>query len=236
MNKPEQLTVLAFGAPMPATLRVRALQVFASAVTDNYGSNEVGSVCRIDSDGIGTVLPGVQVEVVDDNDQILVDQPGYVRVKSDGVVAGYTDDPDTTARMFKNGWFYPGDIGVMRDSQTLKLIGRADDLINTGGVKIHPATLEDQLRPFIVAKDFCITALVDAEKYTQVWIALVLDPPTTLQDIVTMASKRIPPLMGKVGFINVAQIPRTPTGKAQRHKLNALILKSQKTNRPARSH
>jgi acyl-coenzyme A synthetase/AMP-(fatty) acid ligase len=118
----------------------------------------------------------------------------------------------------------------MRDSQTLELIGRADDLINIGGVKIHPATLEDQLRPSITARDFCITALVDAEKYTQVCIALVLDPPTTLQDIMNRVRDRIPPLMGEVGFISVDQIPRTPTGKAQRNKLNTLILKARRTN------
>ena len=77
--KPESLTVLAFGAPMPATLRARALQVFATVVSDNYGSNEAGSICAIDRDGVGTVLPGVLVEVVDDDDQILTDQPGQKR-------------------------------------------------------------------------------------------------------------------------------------------------------------
>ena len=37
------------------------------------------------------------------------------------------------ARMFRDGWFYPGDIGLMLGPRSLKLLGRADDLINIGG-------------------------------------------------------------------------------------------------------
>ena len=227
--KPKLLTVSTFGAAVPSRLRARALQDLAADLIESYGTNEVGTICTIGRDRNGIVLPGVKVEVVDEHDQPLIDQPGHIRVKSDGCIAGYDSDIDSTARMFRNGWFYPGDIGVMVDARTLKFLGRADDLLNIGGSTIDPVELEDSLRDIASLKDLCITSITDDSGNDRTWVALVLDTPEKLQDIVKIAAPKLPRTLGKTTFISVKHIPRTPNGKIKRDKVKALISESLKT-------
>ena len=161
--KPPNLTLLMIGAPVPKALRKRALDRLAVNLVDGYGTNETGPICTMNADGTGTVLPGVRVEVVDDQDRPVMGQPGRVRIKSDGCIDGYLDDPETTARMFRDGWFYPGDRGVMEDADTLKLIGRADDILNIRGLKIAPHRIEEVLMEGLPVKDVGVTALPDPD-------------------------------------------------------------------------
>ena len=75
-----------------------------------YGCTEIGTVATgtaeevADTPGcVGKVLPGITVEIVDD---------GYIRIKSSTTMATeYVDDPEMTAKYFRDGWFYPGDKG-----------------------------------------------------------------------------------------------------------------------------
>jgi acyl-CoA synthetase (AMP-forming)/AMP-acid ligase II len=49
---------------------------------------------------------------------------GWVRVKSDGLFSGYLDDPETNRRMIRDGWFYPGDVGMLLGDRRVKILGR----------------------------------------------------------------------------------------------------------------
>jgi acyl-CoA synthetase (AMP-forming)/AMP-acid ligase II len=245
--KQEPLSIITFGAHVSDRLRARALSDLATNLIETYSTNEAGTICTIctictiGADGTGLVSPGVEVEVVDEKDQPLIGQAGRIRVRSDGCIASYRDDADATAAMFRDGFFYPGDLGIMSDTQSLKLLGRADDLINVGGVKIDPAIYEEKInRLFFEAwlnstvqegprvKDICVTALVNPEGNEEMWIATVLDPLANPDDMRALVMPQLSDSLGKVGFIQLSEIPRTATGKAQRHKLNALILDAPK--------
>jgi len=66
------LMISTFGAPVSRELRERILQTLATELIESYGTNEVGSVCTIGSDGTGLVVAGVRVEVVDKNNKPLI--------------------------------------------------------------------------------------------------------------------------------------------------------------------
>ena len=144
--KPKNLTIFTIGGPVSDHLRERVNRDLEATLIQNYSASEVFPICTINPDGVGIVFPGVQVEVVDDNHLPLIGQPGLIRVKSGGCIDGYEDNPGATATRFRDGWFYPGDIGVMLGPRSLKLLGRADDLINVVGHKINPEHIEEQLR------------------------------------------------------------------------------------------
>jgi acyl-coenzyme A synthetase/AMP-(fatty) acid ligase len=74
--KPNILMISTFGAPVSRELRERILQTLATELIESYGTNEVGSVCTIGSDGTGLVVAGVRVEVVDKNNKPLIGQTG----------------------------------------------------------------------------------------------------------------------------------------------------------------
>ena len=227
-KKPEKLSVYTFGGSVSKALRARALDSFATEIVESYGANEVGSICTVAANGVGSVLPGMRVQVVDDEDRPVTGQPGHVRVESGGSIEFYPDDKEATARMFRNGWFYPGDIGVMVGGRSLKLIGRADELINIGGQKINPEILEERISRLVSVNDLCFTAVEQVGEARQLWAALVLKPPSRLEDIQESVVQNLPKSWGEIGFIELKEIPRTSTGKVQRNKVAALIQDRQK--------
>lgn len=222
-TKPERLTVSTFGARVSSDLRHSVLQGIATELIESYGTNEVGSICTIGPDSTGVVVPGVTVEIVDENDKPVIGQSGQVRVMSHGAVTGYEDDPDATARMFRNGWFYPDDRGRMSDTRTLKLLGRGDDLVNFGGIKVNCLDIEERLRKVVSTQDMCVTAYAKADGTEQLCIVFVLDPTVKLEDLKAQIASALPPNLGEIRLVRLNAIPRTEAGKVQRDLLNGLI-------------
>ncbi len=79
------------------------------------------------SGAVGYVMPGVAVEVVDDQDQALSSgKEGNLRIHGDYSVKEYLDDPGETKRSFRNGWFYPGSRGRQTSDNVLAVSSEAD--------------------------------------------------------------------------------------------------------------
>jgi len=119
-----------------------------------YGTNDVGSLLTYADrrlmeqhpGSVGIASPGVQLEVVDDDDVALpAGEPGHIRVKAPGMPAGYIGNPQATAKTFRDGWYYTGDLGMLSDAGALYFKGRADDLMNFDGIKLYPADIEAAL-------------------------------------------------------------------------------------------
>ncbi len=65
-----------------------------------------------------------------------------MRVRNPYMVHGYLNSPDATAKSFRDGWFYPGDIATWGENGELVIIGREDDVINIGGYKLNAGMLD----------------------------------------------------------------------------------------------
>ena len=83
--KPNNLTIHTFGGAVGEALRAHANDLLATALFENYSSNESGPITIVKPDGVGTVLPGVEVETVDEGHRPVWGEPGLVRVKSGAV-------------------------------------------------------------------------------------------------------------------------------------------------------
>jgi len=221
--KSNRLRIFVLGAPVSKTVHGRVSELLSAELSESYGTNEAGAVCRMDPDGAGTVVPGVRVEVTADDDAPVFGKPGRIRIQSDGCVSGYLDDPETTEQMFRNGWFYPGDIGIMQDSRTLKIVGREDDLLNVRGIKYAPQPMEDKLIRELPITDACLTVLNDKDGIANVRIAIVPDDPGSIPYIEKNLSSLLPSTFGLVTVTVLKSIPRTNTGKIQRGKLKRIL-------------
>ena len=88
---------------------------------------------------VGLPLPGVELRLEADSGEILVRGPN--------VFASYLDLPDATAEAFtRDGFFRTGDIGELDEAGYLRIVGRAKELIITGGYNVYPREVEDVLR------------------------------------------------------------------------------------------
>jgi acyl-CoA synthetase (AMP-forming)/AMP-acid ligase II len=217
------LTIFTISAPVRQQERERIRRMLAGEVVESYGTQEVAAICTMEADGTGTVMPDITVEVVDDDGNPVRGAPGLLRVRSGGSVGGYLDDAAATRRMFRDGWFYPGDVAVMRDERRIELVGRADDIIGIGGKKIAAGPVEQALRQELPVADLCVTAVPDEAGGNRLCVVVVpLD-----DDSVAVITERLPALLqaglGSVVVVPVNEVPRTVTGKVRRAALNEAL-------------
>ena len=145
--KPAELTIGVFGSALSDELSGRALKLLGTEVCEFFGANEIGGIsCRqvTSGDRFGIVWPGVEVQVVDETGRpVPSSEPGQLRIRSESMVAGYLDEPETTRRHFRDGWFYPADVAILDGPRRLKILGRGDELLNISGAKLVPGDLEE---------------------------------------------------------------------------------------------
>jgi acyl-coenzyme A synthetase/AMP-(fatty) acid ligase len=133
----------------------------------HYGANEVGYLTVADPDllarfpgTIGLPVPGVEIEVVDELDEcVLPTILGRIRARGLDFPGSYVDNLPASAAAFRNGWYYPGDLGSYGRDGELYFRGRADDLINFNGMKIAPVDIEAALHKHPAVKEVVAFAL-----------------------------------------------------------------------------
>ena len=175
-------SVLVGGGPLDAA-RVTEARAAGIALTRSYGMTETCGGCVYDGRPIG----GVEVDAPD----------GRIRLRGPMLATGYLDpSPEDAARFTSHGWFLTDDVGRMThdaDGPLLEVHGRADAVINTGGVKVDPVAVETLLRAHPSVADAVVVGVPDGEWGERV-VAVVVSadagaPPTldALREAVTAA-------------------------------------------------
>lgn len=197
--------VLVGGAALDAGLRDRA-EAAGVAVVTTYGMSETCGGCVYD----GVPLDGVTVDIESP------DGSGAGRVVLGGAVvaAGYLDPSDDDGA-FDGGRFRTGDVG-RTDGERLTVLGRADDVINTGGEKVPPALVERALLAVPGVRAACVAGIADAE-WGQVVAALVVagtapDDETLRSAVRAEAGRAAVPRV----LMRVERIPERGIGKPDR--------------------
>src|SRR5581483_3077108 len=95
---------------------------------------------------VGYITPGMTVEAADDAGRPLnPGEEGHIRFRGERCLSGYFGDPPDTGRFFRDGWFYPGDVGAVTADGVLIITGRSKSIIDLGGDKISPEPIEAAL-------------------------------------------------------------------------------------------
>ncbi len=227
LPKPKALTVSLGAAPLSKELRSKVLKLLATRLIYSYNCNEAGTIAEIDADGNASLLPGIQAEVVEKDDApAQPDQIGRVRVRSPAMVEGYLDNPEATAQMFRDGWFYTGDAGIMVGPRRLKIVGRVDELLNVGGLKVSPEDIRNSVAQVPGVVDVGVTSVANADGVEEIGIAVVLGEGADMGNIHARIARRMK-VYGNAQLIAVARIPRTAeTGKIQRAELKKLFVRA----------
>ncbi|MEU6641123.1 o-succinylbenzoate--CoA ligase [Saccharomonospora sp. NPDC046836] len=158
------------GAALDDRLRERAHDAGVRIVSA-YGMSETASGCVYE----GVPLDGVRVRL-GDGDRIEL---------SGSVLAhGYRLRPDLSATAFAGGWFRTSDVGRLHGDGRLEVLGRADDVLNTGGVKIPARSVELALLRHPGVRAACVVGLPDPEWGQLVAAAVVTaDPPPPVAEL-----------------------------------------------------
>lgn len=139
----------AAGSLIPYEVRREIEEKVTTEFQVRYAATECGTISAAgpgqhdEDQTAGCLKDGVELEIVDDFGRPLpARQSGQIRLRAPGIATGYLNAPEETARQFRDGWFYPGDIGFFRDDGQLVVQGRSDDMFILNGLNIFPAEIE----------------------------------------------------------------------------------------------
>jgi fatty-acyl-CoA synthase len=181
-----------------------------------YGSTEAGAGVQLgDADlfrkpgSVGLAAPGVEVRI---------DETGEVCMRSPFLMDGYFDAPDATAEALRDGWYYTGDLGAFDDEGYLSIVGRARDVIRSGGETIAPVEVEAVLAQHPAITEVAVVGVPDPQWGEVVTAVIVVhgDAPT-IDDLRAFCAGRLASYK-RPRRVSVADaLPRTPaTGQIQR--------------------
>lgn len=121
------------------------------AILERYGMTETNMITSNPHDGarkagtVGMPLPGVEVRITGPEGVLRPGEAGAIEVRGPNVFKGYWRLPEKTAEEFRDGWFVTGDMGAFDAEGYLSILGRAKDLVITGGLNVYPAEVEAAL-------------------------------------------------------------------------------------------
>jgi acyl-coenzyme A synthetase/AMP-(fatty) acid ligase len=213
------------GAALPPALLAAARASLCTNVVGGYGSTEAGGIAQAPAallerlpDAGGYIRPDVEVRIMGPDGKALgLGQEGVVQVRTPYMNA-YVDDPESTAAAFVDGWFVPGDLGVLEAGGVLRLTGRADEIINVGGIKLNPQLVDEMLLTLPGVRDAAAFACRLAGG-DQVWAAVVVGDGFDEQALLAAGRARLG-VRAPVHLLPVPQIPRNPMGKPMRQQLS----------------
>jgi malonyl-CoA/methylmalonyl-CoA synthetase len=172
---------------------------------------------------VGPPLPGVAVRVTDAEGQpCAAGEVGSIEVKGPNVFAGYWRMPDKTREEFTaDGYFRTGDVGELLSNGYLRIVGRAKDLIITGGLNVYPKEIEERIDALPGVVESAVIGLPDADFGEAVVAVVVTKPDHTLTENGVVAA-----LKGEIANFKVpkrvhfvADLPRNAMGKVQKNLL-----------------
>ena len=121
------------------------------AILERYGMTETNMITSNPYEGarkagtVGMPLPGVEVRIAGPEGALPQGEAGAIEVRGPNVFRGYWRLPEKTAEEFREGWFVTGDMGAFDEDGYLSILGRAKDLVITGGLNVYPAEVEAAL-------------------------------------------------------------------------------------------
>jgi o-succinylbenzoate---CoA ligase len=191
-------TVVLGGSAMPPDLPANAVAT--------YGMTETGSGVIYD----GVPLDGVDVRVV--GGQVELRCPMLLRCYRDG-----TDPRDA------EGWFPTGDAGAWDETEgRLRVFGRVDDVIVSGGENVWPVAVERALAAHARVREVAVVGRPDPEwgqRVTALVVPVDRAHPPTLEELRTVAKRDLPAYCAPRELVLVAELPRTGLGKLVRRAL-----------------
>ena len=142
-------------------------------------------------------------------------------------VQGYFDNPAITAAAFIDGWYVTNDIGFTPEPGKVVVLGRADDMLNIGGVKVPPAPIEEQVRLIEGVRDVIVLSVASANEVGNLVTAIEIDSDPLPEELTRRIGAIISKYVGKFEIMPLASFPRTESGKIKRPEIEAAFRQRQ---------
>ena len=232
----QDFELIVSGGFLPLALAEEARRHLTAKLTILYASTECPAVLRSQfehSEDVHWLAPFSErtIQVVDhDGNECAPGSEGDLRILlNDTDASAYLDDPTASAKFFRDGYFYPGDLAVKRADGRIRILGRSADVLNVQGLKIAVAPLEEAIQHHLQVEAVCLFSGLNDNGKEELVIAIQSAhevPRHQLEAIAKLeAVARVVAAFGSYRCSTFKDFPRTKTGmsKIQRAVLRKLV-------------
>ena len=217
-------------APLLAETHAAWRERTGFSILERYGMTETNMIASNPYDGerrpgtVGFALPGVSVRIAEQDSGAPVPggEVGVIEVRGPNVFAGYWRMPEKTAQEFRaDGHFITGDLGRIDADGYFHIVGRAKDLIISGGFNVYPKEVESEIDAIDGVLESAVFGAPHADFGEGVTAVVVARPGTALTESAILAALggRLAKLKAPKRIIVVELLPRNAMGKVQKAAL-----------------
>jgi malonyl-CoA/methylmalonyl-CoA synthetase len=217
-------------APLSAETHTTWSARTGHAILERYGMTETNMNASNPYDGkrkpgaVGFALEGVEIRVADPESgkALAPGEVGAIEVRGPNVFKGYWKNPGKTAAEFRpDGFFITGDVGRFDEEGYLHIVGRAKDLIITGGYNVYPAEVEGEIDALDGVAECAVVGLPDRDFGESVNAIVVRAKGSRVKsaDIMAALGSQLARYKQPKRIFFVPALPRNAMGKIQKNVL-----------------
>ena len=223
--------LLSTGAVLHPEERAEVMARLCPGFINYYGSTEGGGVSVLmahhpidKASSVGATVFGVDIEIADGNDAaVATGEIGRIRYRGPGIADGFFRDAQASAASFRDGWFYPGDLGRLDGDGFLYLAGRADDVIIRGGVNIYPAEIEETLLTHPMVRDVVVIGIPSVDLGEEIAAFVVASPEADPETLIAYCRAHLAFYKVPTSIDIIDELPKTALGKVVKGDLVARL-------------
>ncbi|PXY26962.1 benzoate-CoA ligase family protein [Prauserella muralis] len=230
------------GEALPARMLEGMREQFGVEVLDGIGSTEMLHIfisnrpgqARPSSSGIP--VPGYEVEIRDELGAVIDTDgtPGELYVRGDSAAVGYWCRAETSRKVFLGEWTRTGDTYVRNSDGTYTCLGRFNDMIKAGGIWVTPSEVEDRLLEHPDVAEAVVVAVPDSDELDKPVACVVPMPGRHVDegDLIQWCREELAAFKRPRAVVELAELPKTATGKIRRNVLRDLVRSPGVTGEP----
>ncbi|MCW5772876.1 MAG: AMP-binding protein, partial [Rhodospirillaceae bacterium] len=223
---------LSGGAPCPEELLRSWEKETGTAILEGIGMSEGAPYASSPMYGprkirsVGVVPPDTVVEIVDLDTGTKVlpaGTPGEVRVKGPQFIKGYRNRPEETAKTFREGWLYTGDIGYFDEDDFLFIVDRKKEMILVGGYNVYPREIDEVLHHHPAIMEAATVGVPDgfSGEAVKAFVALRPGASLTRDALEAYCAERLVKYKRPKHIEFLPALPKTGVGKINKLELKA---------------
>ena len=238
--KPEMLRGLVGwaigGAPNPKTQTERFVDA-GIKITEGFGMSETGSnfgmpthdsaVLKSKAGSCGLPFMTVEARIVDDDGkEVPASRTGELWLRGPCITNGYWNQPETTAKAFRDGWFITGDVATKDADGFYYIADRKKDMYISGGENVYPAEVEAAICELAHVAECAVVGVPDAQwgEVGRVYVIPVPGHVITAEEVISHCTQRLARFKIPKSAVITDSLPRTASGKLQKHLLKRRAL------------
>jgi long-chain acyl-CoA synthetase len=200
-------------------------------ITQGYGLTETAPIVSVNiisepfNGTIGPPMPSTDISIRDEkNNELSINQEGELCVKGPQVMSEYWNNPEETKNSFTDdGFFKTGDIAIINENGSLKIVDRKKDMIISSGFNVYPNEIEDYVAQHPDVRECGVIGVNDSNRGESIRLFIVKEKKSLREiEVIDFCKKglAIYKIPRKVIFID--EIPKNNVGKILRRKLREI--------------